>query len=354
MHVPTHPLPALYARWLGDLLEAPLPGETRATCADCPMCEVPGQPPPATAYPFRADVKCCTTIPVLPSFLVGGILREDGPGARTVRDRIAARAAVTPLGLGPPASARILGEQGVNLLGRSRTLRCPHLVDGACAIHAHRNHRCATWFCKHERGAVGQTRWAAVGDLLRTLEGELARWAALELGVPAALLSQLIERDGPQPVERTDADAIDGHVSDTAWATRWGPWAGREEAYYVAAAERVEGLSTEEVLQIGGATARVFVEALRAALTDPPLPDRLGLGRLQTLAMGPQSSVVASYSPLDPLTLPALLLSVLPYFDGRPTHEAFEAIAEERGIKLDDALVRQLLDFGVLAGWREP
>ena len=46
--------------------------------------------------------------------------------------------------------------------------------------------------------------------------------------------------------------------------------------------------------------------------------------------------------------MPSLLQSVLHCFDGRPTDEAFEVIAEERGIKLDDALVRQLLDFGIL------
>lgn len=347
-----HPLPDLYAGWLDAWSSGPPPTERRATCGDCPMCAVPGQAPPATAYPFRPDLKCCASMPILPSFQVGGALR-DGVGAASIRARIKARAAVGPLGLGRPAAWRLVAEHAVNIQGRSRSLRCPHFVDadGTCGVHAHRNHACATWFCKHERGAVGQAWWLALGDLLRTIEQELSRWCALELGLDPALLARQLGRPGPSPVEDIDADAVDGVVSDDVWARRWGPWAGREESFYLACADRVAALDPDEVLRLGGATAAVQVAALRSAgqlLADDHVPERLRVGAMQFLAIGAQGALVATYSALDPLTLPTLLTSVLHYFDGRPTAQAMEAIAEDRGLKLDPTLVRQLLDFAVL------
>lgn len=36
-HGSSEPLPALYAGWLEDLLGAPIPRESRATCDDCAM-----------------------------------------------------------------------------------------------------------------------------------------------------------------------------------------------------------------------------------------------------------------------------------------------------------------------------
>jgi hypothetical protein len=41
-------------------------------------------------------------------------------------------------------------------------------------------------------------------------------------------------------------------------------------------------------------------------------------------------------------------MELLPYFDGRPTKDVLEAIAAERGIALDPALVRKMADFALL------
>jgi len=40
---------------------------------------------------------------------------------------------------------------------------------------------------------------------------------------------------------------------------------------------------------------------------------------------------------------------VLGHFDGRPTEDALAAILSEQGLSLAPALVRRMLDFGVLA-----
>ena len=47
-----------------------------------------------------------------------------------------------------------------------------------------RNAVCSTWFCKHERGAVGQRFWHAVRDLLIAVEERVALRCLIEGGLP--------------------------------------------------------------------------------------------------------------------------------------------------------------------------
>jgi hypothetical protein len=47
--------------------------------------------------------------------------------------------------------------------------------------------------------------------------------------------------------------------------------------------------------------------------------------------------------------MPPVIMELLPYFDGqRATPDVLSAIADERGLQLDDALVRKLVDFMLL------
>jgi hypothetical protein len=58
--------------------------------------------------------------------------------------------------------------------------------------------------------------------------------------------------------------------------------------------------------------------------------------------------VVTTYSPVDPLRLSSVVLQILPYFDGRSTRAARQAIARELGHEVEPSLLLKLVDFGVL------
>jgi hypothetical protein len=47
-------------------------------------------------------------------------------------------------------------------------------------------------------------------------------------------------------------------------------------------------------------------------------------------------------------------MDLLHYFDGRPTESALAAIAGERGVRLDPALIRKLVDFKLLVAAEGP
>ena len=118
--------------------------------------------------------------------------------------RLERRVAVTPLGLGRPATYALLYGNSKDGFGASRSLRCPHhLEDGSCGIWAHRMSVCATWFCKHSRGAVGLRFWRMLQVLLGCVEHDLTRWCLLRVGLGGRELARLFPPPDPVPPSRT-------------------------------------------------------------------------------------------------------------------------------------------------------
>lgn len=346
------PLPPLYDRWMQALLAAPLAPETEATCDRCAMCKEHEDRGTGIEY-FKPDRKCCTFMPNLPNFLVGSILADTeagtGPGKASVERRIAAGLAVTPLGLGDPAVRRLLYEAGGDEgFGKSRALLCPHFAEdtGLCGIWRHRNSVCATYFCKHVRGAVGFRLWTALRGLLGTVETTLAEWCVLELGFEPEALKHISEQESP-----LDAKALDG-VPDAAVQRRlWGSWHGREKEFYLEAAKLVEPLSWDQVVQIGGPSLRmcaVLAKDAHSKATSESLPPKLVPGALMTMPLPGGMTRVTTYRAYDPLSLPNEMIEVLSHFDGRPTEEVLASLEREHGVAVERDLLLQLVDFEIL------
>jgi len=349
------PLPPMQAAWLEEILEGPIPAETRATCDDCAMCNDVA----AGASSFNPETKCCTYTPALANFLVGQVLADpdtSGAGRASVSARIAAGVAVTPLGLGAPAVAELLYRHGAaGGFGLSRALRCPHYVEegGLCGIWRQRNAVCATWFCKHVRGATSSLFWERVKQLLSFIEGELAIDCLLELGVGPAALARLF----PPSARRAGLGTVGLALSDlesrgdpVAAKAIWGTWAGREAEFYEACARRVDGADLAQILRRSGPEARVRVALVRDAwqrLSEEP-PARLRPGQLHVIGAAAATCRVTTYSAHDPLEMPRALFDVLHHFDGRPTEEVLRAIEDAGGPRLSAGLVRKMSDFGVL------
>jgi Fe-S-cluster containining protein len=355
--VASHPLPPLYARWTSELLGAPAPSEPLATCDDCALCPKASGEVPTSLYVFSPEVKCCVYMPRLPNFLVGGILREapEDPGRRSVEARIDGRIGVTPLGLDRPPSYELRFRNSVNAIGRARSLRCPHYLEdgGRCGIHAHRDATCATWFCRHERGALGGAFWSAHRELLSAAEAEVARWCALKSGLAPERLQPLL---GPAPADdhaarrqdHPDGPALDGEVSPEAWSALWGDRTPR--AHYLACAELASSLSWSDVLELAGTELQVRAATLRRAQAalSAPLPERLSVGAFQVAGTRPGGVRVVTHSSLDALDLPNALVGLLPLFDGRPVVDVLAQIEASWGARVDPPLLRQLVDWGVL------
>jgi Fe-S-cluster containining protein len=324
------------------------------------MCAHDGQSSTDGSF-FNRAIKCCTYLPAIPNFLVGRILTDEGDelahGRATIDQRIAAGIAVTPFGLGIPAPYQLLYRNAEDFFGRAEGLRCPHYVaeGGRCGIWRHREATCATWFCKHERGATGQMFWAAVRELLHGVERDLARWSVLTLVHDDGVLAALAVADQAQG--RLDAYALDGLRNHEEHRELWGQWAGREREFFIEAGRLVDPLHWSDVLEICGPAVKVQAAAVRARLqqlVDCSIPNVLRLGRYEVVRGSSDGSTLRTYSDFDPLHVPQRLLDVLPFFDGRQTADACEAVSRERGVVLTSTQLREFIDFRILVPERQP
>ena len=363
--LPPSPLPPLYEGWMRALLPAPIPNEPHATCDSCAMCASAGEQASPSSLFFDPGVKCCSYTPILANFLVGRALSDASPdaaaGRASVRARIDARTAATPLGLQQPPTYKVLYEQTAqSTFGRSRSLRCPHYLEeqgGRCGIWRHRSSVCATWFCKHDRGAIGERFWLTIHQLLTKVERSLAQWCVVELDVGDAALARLFPPASLTSQLQPPAYTLDDVVSADAGRGLWGRWYGREVAFYEACAAKVERLAWPEVVAIGGIELRALERIVLGAFSDlvsETLPARLVLAPVQIIDMQPEFCRVKTYSLTDLLDLPRALFETFRYFDGRPLATVLEDVETSEGIRLDLALVRQLVDFRILVAPDQP
>ncbi len=323
-------LPALYARWLEELLGEPAPDEPKATCHDCVMCQ-PGIPEDRA---FNPSTRCCTYVPRVPNFQIGRLLDDPdpalAPGVRSMRARLDSDAA-QPLGVEltdaeSAAYDRLLADE---TFGRDADLACPHQRDdGLCGIWKHRNGVCATWFCRHERGAGGERFWEAVQAWLTAIEDALDHHAARSVYYAADL-----------PFDDEALRAGD-----------WGLWTAGPEAFYRACADRVRGLDWRAVRRLGGRAVRrsaKAVQAAHAALADQRVPRRLWLAPHDPLDdEGPMRRLMA-YSGTDWVTVPEALDDALGAFDGRRVPTVL-ADLRTSGVPVAPAVLRALIDQAVL------
>lgn len=352
-------LPPLHERWVTEILGGPIPRETQATCERCAMWPGTGEKQAPGTFHFDPVIKCCTYIPNIRNFLVGRILRDSDPdvqpGRTTVEKRIAGGLGVTPLGLRQPPVFALLYDNSKNFFGRSRTLCCPHYLQagGRCGIWRHRNSTCATWFCKHVRGKVGHEFWRdSLHQLLLAVEEDLAQWCVLELRPSDGVLRKLVgTAEWTCGNEIVTGEALDNKADQEKYARVWGDWRGHEGEFFSRCAELVSPLSWTDILAITGPRVRAYAQLTRQAyreLLSHDIPPALEVGPFEMVHVQNGMVRINSYDGYDPLDVPRAVMELLYYFDGQPIEIVLAVITNERGFRLEPALVRKMIDFGLL------
>lgn len=348
-------LTPLYQELLGDLFDRPEVEEKRATCDDCVMCDK-GQSVPVETEFFHPDTKCCTWIPTLANYLVGGLLADPSPaleeGRTRVRKVIASRIGVTPQWIAPPRkySLLVLASKKESF-GKTPLLRCPYYnveAGGMCSVWKYRDAVCSTWFCKHDWGKQGSDFWRAVKKYLEHVEVMLSNYAVKTLD--HRLKEPAVER---QTITLRDLE--DRPPSDEEYASYWGTWLGREEEWYVACHEAVKKIPKEEFLRFvdGEEPGRSLVDALRARwdqlnnqslipavlLKNPKMKDRYV----------DDGVVITSYNLYDSFKMDRDLFDVLGVFDAtQSVDKTLERLRDEHGAELTPELLQYLYRHGVL------
>jgi hypothetical protein len=244
-------LPAPLAGWAAELLGAVPAAERLATCEHCAMCDMNARadtPALPQRVLFDPTTRCCTYRPFLPNYLAGAILSDPAVsehGRRSLQERMA-QGDATPLGVRVDAAYQLLYEHArAPAFGRAVALRCPHqLPSGGCGIWQHRPAVCATWYCKHERGAVGDRQWKSLNRVFGAAEQALALWCLQALDWPA---QAQCEAQADLTRDLLDAATLDRWRDTARDEPSWGPWLGREAEFYIACAEKSRTLQPRQL-----------------------------------------------------------------------------------------------------------
>jgi hypothetical protein len=347
-------MPLLYGARLPELFDRPIIEETRATCARCAMCDHTGAAASDgdTGF-FEPDVKCCSYHPTLPNYLVGAALRDTSPAQATGRERlrakIAARVGITPGWVAAPRKYLVLYDAArESSFGRSESLLCPYYVrdGGSCSIWPYRESICATFFCKHVAGATGHAFWRALRRYLAHVEAALSRYAIASLGEGA------VEPDLPR-MRLTREDLEDRPPTAADYASHWGAWLGREEAFYIECAAVVEGVTQAEYARVvddaGGREMLAETTSLYDALTTPKLAPRLVRNPVLRAVPAEGGAFVTTYSRYDPLFVTQDLFDALGEFSAdETTAEVLERLRRDHDVELPESLLLEMQVHGVM------
>jgi hypothetical protein len=346
-------LPVLYAPHLPELFARPLVEEPRATCSDCAMCDKGATQQSVRAGFFKPEIKCCTYHPTLPNYLVGAALSDTSPdfavGRERLRNKLVERTGVTPGWLAAPKKQHVLFEAARDSsFGRAESLVCPYYVreGGKCSIWPFREAVCATFFCKHASGKAGHSFWTALKLYLVHVERMLSRYAmksvdpdVVEPYLPLNKLT-LEDLEGRPPLEE----------SYTSW---WKGWAGREEAFYKACAESVQGLSKEGFAELlgdpDGRTRLTAAEERYDAVTEPRLASHLKLEPNMTVVTIEGGVVATAYSRYDPLFLTEdLYLALQEFSEDETVAEVLARLLRDHEVELPESLLLSMQLSGVM------
>jgi hypothetical protein len=191
--------------------------------------------------------------------------------------------------------------------------------------------------------------------VLAAAEEAVGLASIIDLGIDTRTLAELsptrAEAEAASRAGNLIASDVDDQVDPERYAALWGRWRGRERDLYSACAEFSDALLWPDVLRLGGARlellSRLLVDAY-SKLTSTEIPARVRHRKLNVVYASTEAAHVVGYSPLDPLRLPKGLADALYCFDGRSTREALKDIDERHRLRLSPAVVRKLVDFGLL------
>lgn len=358
-------LPLVYSRWLKEVLPGDLPVETEADCAGCVMCADDENTNVSGRIFFSPDSKCCTYNPALSNFMAGGILAETSPamavGRQILENRLNKLPGAYPLAVLPPPVYNLLYRHSSQAFGRNTSLRCPYydITSGSCTIWPYREPTCATWYCKHSRGMVGQSFWQALHSFLAAVSKDLSLWCVLQLDIGEKAFALILDRVKTEKMSGEDMlpNEIDSKPDRTTERQIWGNRQGRERHFYLECAELVNNMAWSRVADICGPethAALLLLQRAYSGVQEKEIPANLRLGKFSIVGGTSETVLIKSYSQLDLLELPLPLFKALTCFHGQSTIEGLNIVSRCSETAINTRMLHLLLDFGILEGHKEP
>tara|TARA_Y100001935_G_scaffold255367_1_gene267986 strand:- start:3016 stop:4074 length:1059 start_codon:yes stop_codon:yes gene_type:complete len=338
-------LPHIYQSFLPDIFNQHIPVEQYADCSNCNMCK------PTTIVEdqrfFSPVTKCCTFKPIVPNYLVGGIL-IDSKKPTKIHTYVDIGEKITPLGYFPSTKelqdyAAIIPDK----FGMDDRVQCELLDDGNCSIWQHRNSICSTYFCHYFKGFHGKQFWEDVRDFLQFVEETLSAYCCMMLDIPVHYLKQSTTNFFINVQEATQHN---GRISKLTDADMWGPWETKRDSFFKECHKICSNLTTNDVMSLNPTTYQVKISALEDSLKTmqtPLIPP--------TLLFNPNCKIIdfdetQTFFYVDRLIkLPAILQHIVKLFDGKTTNQQIISTASQSyDVDMDNHYILHLYQQNIL------
>lgn len=232
--------------------------ETKATCDNCLRARDKRFP-----YPYDPKLKCCTFFPFLPNYAIGGILKENLPGADVILENIKKRKFTLPLGAFPDLEYqhKFFHKKKTDF-GNREDLMCPYYnhKESNCGIWKYRGVVCTTFFCRSDRGETGQTYWTNLNNFLSYVEMALAEECLVQLDFsPRDMSDQL---DFLNRKEWTKSEMNQTSLDPKEYKLFWNGYTD-EKAFYLKCYDLVRKMTKEEFKEILGSQHKTLVHPLK-------------------------------------------------------------------------------------------
>ena len=242
--------PELYHDLLGSHLEQQVPTEKFANCADCHLCK--------TTKTSHYLAKCCTYHPILPNYIVGGILSDDESsleeGQARIQKKVSSKVGVTPYGIIAPREFKDLitqrrkeGKLFILDEDERKKLTCPYLDNGHCTIWKYRSELCMTFFCHSVGGRFGSQYWNDMFHFITEMERKLSIYAIMEVGYPETKVNFRAEK-----IKEMWMHNPKGQFLERNYKTVWDQWVDNEINFYKECYKVIQSLDHEKTMKILG------------------------------------------------------------------------------------------------------
>ena len=339
-------LPEVYQSFLPAIFGKNIAVESYADCSNCNMCQ-PNDHVTDQRF-FSSKTKCCTFKPIVPNYLVGGLINDKSMNSKINGYVESSHPKMQPLGYFPSHQELALYSSILpDNFGIDETAACELLDNGNCSIWKYRNSMCSTYFCHYFKGSYGKLFWVDVRDFLQIIEELITHFICKELGISSNYLSDHTTNfytNVQSSLENEDP------ASSINQSTVWGKWTDKRFEFYTECYKIAQSFTEADIRQIN---TPLYDEKLAALNTS--YDNMLSESVPSTLTFNPKCKIIDYDSTTcffyisRLIKLPIIMTSIIKEFDGSKTVDHLLSIIPEKyNVDIDMAYIRHLHEQDIL------
>lgn len=166
--------------------------ENKANCEHCYMAHHKKK----NEKRFDETLKCCTYYPMMPNYLVGGLMmsaQTSEEAKKIIHSKISKRHFNLPIGMVAPVRYQVTYKKNrEEVFGLDESYLCPYFnkTSNNCGVWKFRSSVCTSFFCVSDYGKKGKQFWSLFEDYLSYVEMALLQEALVRMDFSPRQISE--------------------------------------------------------------------------------------------------------------------------------------------------------------------